>query len=299
MFDRNKNDRCPHVKNTTTLLLVALLLLGCAKKATIRPVAESVHTSLGNPTAARPDTTDANNYLILKKQYALSYNRSLGHANWVSWELDTTWLGEADRRDDFRPDPDLPTGWYRVRPADYTGSGFDRGHLCPSASRTASDADNSSTFVMSNMVPQAPQLNREAWARLEAYCRTLASQNYRLFIVAGTYGMGGKGSKGFATKLNGRISVPTRNYKVIVAVKNSGSVEQIDGNTAVIAVDFPNDAELVDNKSWSGFVTTPAEIERAAGVTFFNYLPKEVRNALREARFDPTTSALGMASKER
>lgn len=286
-------------QSTTALLLLALLLAGCTRNASIRPVAESIHTSLGNPTAARPDTADANNYLILKKQYALSYNRSLGHASWVSWELDADWLGEADRRDDFRPDPDLPAGWYRVRPDDYTGSGFDRGHLCPSASRTASEADNSSTFVMSNMVPQAPQLNREAWARLEAYCRTLASQQYRLFIVAGTYGVGGKGSKGFATMLNGRVSVPARNYKVIVAVENSRGVEQIDGNTAVIAVDFPNDADLVDNKSWSNFLTTPAEIERAAGVTFFSYLPTKVRNALREVRFDPTTTTLGMANENR
>ena len=286
-------------KSITTLLLLTLVLAGCTRKAAIRPVAESVHTSLGNPTAARPDTADANNYLILKKQYALSYNRSLGHANWVSWELDAEWLGEADRRDDFRPDPDLPTSWYRVRPDDYTNSGFDRGHLCPSASRTASEVDNSSTFVMSNMVPQAPQLNREAWSRLEAYCRTLTNQQYRLFIVAGTYGIGGKGSKGFATTLNGRVSVPAHNYKIIVAVENSGGVEQIDGNTAVIAVDFPNDADLVDNKSWSNFVTTSAEIERAAGVTFFNYLPETVRDKLREVRFDPTTTTLGISKEER
>ncbi|WP_373515203.1 DNA/RNA non-specific endonuclease [Persicitalea sp.] len=283
----------------TILFLVALLLVGCTKKALIRPVAESVHTSLGNPTEARADTADANNYLILKKQYALSYNRSLGHANWVSWELDADWLGETDRRDDFRPDPDLPMGWYRVRPNDYTGSGFDRGHLCPSASRTASEADNSSTFVMSNMVPQAPQLNREAWARLEAYCRSLADQGYRLFVVAGAYGIGGKGSKGFTTTLNGRVSVPAHYYKVIVAVENSGGVERIDGRTPVIAVDFPNDADLVDNKSWSNFVTTPEEIERAAGVTFFGYLPEAVRNDLREIRFDPTTTTLGMSSEDR
>ena len=288
------------MKNNTSLiwLLMALLLAGCTRPL-IRPVARSVHTSLGNPTAARPDSTEANNYLILKRQYALSYNRSLGHANWVSWELDTAWLGDADRRDDFRPDPDLPTGWYRVRPDDYTGSGFDRGHLCPSASRTASEVDNSSTFVMSNMVPQAPTLNREAWARLEAYCRTLVGQNYRLFVVAGAYGVGGKGSKGFATTLNGRVSVPARNYKVIVAVENSGGIEKIDGNTAVIAVDFPNDNDLVDNKSWSNFVTTPADIERAAGVTFFTYLPDAVRNELRQVRFDPTTSTLGMSGEDR
>ncbi|GHB83511.1 DNA/RNA non-specific endonuclease [Persicitalea jodogahamensis] len=286
-------------KHIIHLLAVALLLVGCARKALVSPVAESIHTSLGNPTAARTDTTDADNYLILKEQFALSYNRSLGHANWVSWELDAEWLGDTDRRDDFRPDPELPAGWYRVRPDDYTGSGFDRGHLCPSASRTTSEADNSSTFVMTNMIPQAPQLNREAWARLEAYCRSLVSQGYRLFVVAGSYGVGGKGSQGYATTIKGRISVPAHNYKVIVAVENSGSVDQIDGNTPVIAVDFPNDADLVDNKSWSNFVTTPGAIEQAAGVTFFNYLPEAVREELRRVRFDPSTTTLGLSDEDR
>ncbi len=282
---------------STTLLLVTLLLPGCTKKALIQPVPKSVHTSLGNPTSARADSAEADNYLIIKEQYALSYNRSLGHANWVSWELNTDWLGETDRQDDFRPDPELPFGWYRVRPDDYRGSGFDRGHLCPSASRTASETDNSSTFVMSNMVPQAPQLNRESWARLEAYCRSLADLNYRLFVVAGSYGVGGKGSQGFATTINGKVSVPAHCYKVIVAVENSGSVDQIDSDTPVIAVDFPNDADLVDNKSWSSFVTTPEEIERAAGVRFFENLPEAVRNGLRAARFDPTTTTLGMSQE--
>ncbi|WP_373511917.1 DNA/RNA non-specific endonuclease [Persicitalea sp.] len=282
------------IRNPITLLLLPFLLTGCVRTTVAPlPVAESLHVSLGNPTSARADTTEADNYLILRDQYALSCNRSLGHANWVSWELSSEWLGDANRQDDFRPDPDLPTGWYRVRPDDYTGSGFDRGHLCPSASRTASESDNSATFLMCNMIPQAPQLNREAWARLEDYCRSLAVKNYRLFIVAGSYGVGGKGSKGFATSINGRVHVPGRNYKVIVAVENSGSAAQIDGETPVIAVDFPNDADLVDNKSWSSFVTTPGDIERAAGVTFFTYLPEEVRNKLREVRFDPTTTTLG------
>jgi endonuclease G len=285
--------------NILSLVFVSLLLVGCSRKSFVPPVAESVHTTLGNPTAARPDTTNADNYLILKTQYALSYNRGLGHANWVSWELDTDWLGNADRRDDFRPDPSLPVGWYKVRPDDYTGSGFDRGHLCPSASRTATEADNSSTFIMSNMIPQAPQLNRGAWARLEDYCRLLARQGYRLYVLAGTYGVGGKGTHGFATTLKGRVSVPARMYKVIVAVENSGSEAQIDGTTPVIAVDFPNDDDLVENKSWSNFVTTPEQIERAAGVSFFNYLPQDVRNVLLRVRYDPTTTTLGISDQDR
>ena len=48
----------------------------------------------------------------------------------------------------------------------YSGSGFDRGHNCPSADRTGSTADNTATFLMTNMMPQAPTNNQQTWAHL-------------------------------------------------------------------------------------------------------------------------------------
>lgn len=77
----------------------------------------------------------------------------MGHANWVAWELTKVDFGTSDRQDDFRPDPYLPAGWYRGKTSDYTGSGFDRGHLCPSADRTFTLEDNSATFLMTNIIP--------------------------------------------------------------------------------------------------------------------------------------------------
>ena len=76
---------------------------------------------------------------MLKPQYALSYSRDRGTPNWVSGHLNKDWLGTADRQDDFRSDPALPEGWYRVTASSYTGSGFDRGHSTPSADRTRSE----------------------------------------------------------------------------------------------------------------------------------------------------------------
>jgi hypothetical protein len=58
------------------------------------------------------------------------------------------------RRSKFAPDPDLPEGFFQVRPNDYRGSGFDRGHMCPSGDRTATKEDNEATFYVTNMVPQ-------------------------------------------------------------------------------------------------------------------------------------------------
>ncbi len=282
------------MKKHLPIIWLAFVAFSCARPATVAPTAspKSIHLSLGNPTGALEDDSEADNFLIIKPQYALSYDKAKGHANWVSWELDAAWLGDSDRQNDFRPDPTLPDDWYRVTPSDYTNSGFDRGHLCPSADRTLDDNDNSATFLMTNMVPQAPQLNRESWARLEAYCRTLAEKNYRLYIIAGTYGTGGEGSKGPKDRLDSGVEVPAHCYKVIVAVANNGTVADIDADTPVIAADFPNVASVVDNKSWNTFLTTPAAIEAAAGVTFFTNLPDAIRTRLREEKFDPTDTSL-------
>ena len=78
----------------------------------------------------------------------------------MSWHSSSAWLGSAARQDDFQTDADLPSGWYQVKATDYSGSGFDHGHNYPSADRTGSVPDNSATFLMSNMMPQAPNNNQ-------------------------------------------------------------------------------------------------------------------------------------------
>jgi endonuclease G len=82
----------------------------------------------------------------------------------------------SDRQDNFRPDDALPAAWYKVRPNDYTGSGYDRGHIAPSADRTRNEADNSATFLMSNMMPQVPELNRGVWGDLESIVASWCSR---------------------------------------------------------------------------------------------------------------------------
>ena len=112
---------------------------------------------------------------MVKKYFALSYNNSKGTPNWVSWRLTADDIGSAPRVA-FYPDEDLPTGFVRITPKDYTGSGFDRGHMCNHSDRSATPDSSHATFVMSNMVPQSPYVNQKAWDQLEAYCRQLAQQ---------------------------------------------------------------------------------------------------------------------------
>jgi endonuclease G len=139
-----------------------IALLGCSPAQTqvptpttekplqtpIVPTSISPHLMLGNPSSATPTKLTPDNYLMVKNQYALSYNNSKGTANWVAWQLNKSWLGDAERQNNFRPDSTLPAGWVRITPSAYTGSGYDKGHIAPSGDRTKTVEDNSSTFLM-------------------------------------------------------------------------------------------------------------------------------------------------------
>lgn len=275
---------------------VASIVVGCMPKL-VTVTQQSPHLALGNPSNAQANPSFYDNYLLAKPQYALSYNRSKGHANWVAWEVSAAWLGSIDRQNDFRPDDSLPQGWPKISPNDYTNSGFDRGHLCPSADRTQSAADNSSTFLMTNMIPQAPELNREAWAYLEEFCRELVYKGYKLYITTGAYGTGGEGSKGNATKLGNAVSVPARLYKIIVIVPANASTNNINNETPIIAVDFPNKNSTVKNTGWIRYITTVNELEQKTGMDFFSNLPYSTQNVLQQVRFDYRNTSLNVDTK--
>ncbi|MBC7922296.1 MAG: DNA/RNA non-specific endonuclease [Ferruginibacter sp.] len=238
------------------------------------------YLTLGNPSNATSDPGNAENYLMVKPQYALSYNRTKGIPNWVSWYVDATWLGTIDRQNDFRPDQNLPAGWPRVTPGDYTGAGFDRGHLCPSADRQNAEENNSATFLMTNIVPQSPDNNQGPWAKLEAYCRRLAEKDVELYIVAGQYGKGGTGSNGLRGDLKGKVTVPAHTWKVVVILPTGeGDLARINPGTRVIAIDIPNGQGIKDNY-WTDYLTSVDAIEKATGYDLLSTVPKATQDAL-------------------
>ena len=228
---------------------------------------------LGNASGA---ATDANNFLLEKPQYTLSYNHRNGGPNWVAWHTDESNLGDAKRKDRFHPDPDLPRDW-QILPTDYKNSGYDRGHVCPSGDRTNSPEDNDTTFCMSNMMPQTPELNRNVWASLEDYLRDQVKAGNEVYEVAGPAGNAG-------TIAGGAVVVPKYCWKVaLVMPVGTSDANRITAQTRVISVAMPNVADKrLETADWRSYVTTPRKIEDATHLDLFSGLSPQVKRALEQ-----------------
>ena len=264
-------------------LALALMTLGsCDPEAPVAPTNNrEENLGTGNPSNATTDVANETNYLIKKPQYTLSYNRTKETANWVAWHLSSDWKGAAVRQDVFKSDPDLPIGWYRVTTTNYTGTGFDRGHICPSDDRDGTQADNDATFYMTNMMPQSPNLNRITWERLEAYCRTLVTQGNECYIIAGPEGQGGEGTNGtFGTLDNGHVVIPAQCWKVVIVLPvGINDLTRANNTTRVIAVLMPN-RQNVTAHSWDYYRVSVRTIEQLTGFNFFIKLPQTLQDAL-------------------
>ena len=253
-------------------VFLLISIAGCQLLLT-QPV--SSHLTMGNPSNAGENP---NNYLMIKPQYALSYNRERGTANWVAWQLNQSWLGNIERQNDFRPDDSLPSNWYRVKPSDYSRSGYDRGHIVPSADRTAKIQDNSATFLMTNIIPQTAENNRGAWRELEEYCRSLIRQGKELYIIAGVDGNSRKIGK------NKQVTAPQFTWKVIVVLdKPAQGIAGISQNTRVIAVNVTNRQNTSDD--WKRYLVSVDELEAKTGYNFLSRVPESIQQVI-ESRVD-------------
>ena len=253
------------------------------------PPADGDNSNLlfGNPSGATNSITMSENYLIDMKYYTESYSSSRGTPNWVSWHTDASNIGSTGRLDNFASFLDLPSNYYQVQSNSYSGSGFDRGHNCPSGDRTSSTEANSSTFLMPNMIPQAPNNNQKAWASLESYLRAEVQKGFEVYIIMGSYGKGGTGSIGFAETINGgKIVVPKRVWKVAVILPiGNNDLARVTSDTRVLAIDTPNENNI--SSDWKSFITTIDAVEKSTSYDLLSKLPTAIQKALQAKVFVP------------
>lgn len=209
--------------------------------------------------------TDRPEIIIKHSGYTLSYNTQHNTPNWVTWMLTKSHInGKEPRSNQFLPDHYVPLS-FRVLPSDYTGGGYDRGHLYPAADASWSPTSMKESFYMSNMCPQDPALNRRYWKELESKCRTWVLTEDTLYIVCGPIYSGNSKTIGKTHK----VTVPTGFFKVILSLRK--------GHAKAIGFLYDNTSI---KQSLSSTTMSVDAIELLTGIAFFYTLEDSLENNL-------------------
>ena len=249
-------------------------------------------TEFGTPADA--DASD--DHLIVREQYTSSYSRIRNTANWVAWASTAeNFVTGAQRCDCFTMDPELPASFPRYTTNAYTNSaeiaGFsiDRGHLTPSFDRTNGAMDNATTFLFSNVIPQASGNNQGPWEALESAladsARTAGRVIYNVAGVAGSLG---------TLKNEGIVTIPAYVWKVAVILPAGRRLADIDSHDdlEVIAVVMPNVNEI-RNTPWGEFAVTVDSVEALSGYDVLSLLRDDVERAVESNTVPPVAVAGG------
>ena len=245
------------MSNRLYSFLFFILFVSCTKDTTKISAQSPVFQS----TALVPTTNRG--YLIQHTYFILSYSETNRQAEWVAYNLTPASInGSQERTDDFRIDPKVKNN--PVGSNDYSGTGYDRGHLCPAGDMKLNLTSMSESFYMSNMSPQEPSFNRGIWETLESRVRIWAIEKNGVYVVTGPI------LKNICGSIkNGTISVPCSYYKIIF--KDTGS-EKI-----AIALILNNQGSSSSLKS---FATSIDNIESLTGIDFFSGLSDDIENKL-------------------
>lgn len=219
---------------------------------------KSRNTKTENYTVNQPSLVD-DNQIVNHKYFTLSYNDNHEQADWVFYLLTKAMTkGNSGRTNDFRADPDVKL--VTAYTEDYTGTGYDRGHLCPSADVRLEEEGQSETFYMSNMSPQAPAFNRGIWKKLEEQTRKWVNKHDSIYIATGPVLKKGLKKIGKSTK----ISVPEKYYKILYTPKDGGHI---------VAFMLPNNA--CSGHTYTDYIVSVDEIEQVTGIDFFSKINNE------------------------
>lgn len=250
---------------TLALVLLAVLLTRCAVKGrTTASVPRFSTLGLEIPAVADPE------FLVVcdEGRYTLWYDTLYRQAAWTAHTLTRADVvaGNARRQNRFVVCRTARAkNWPCASDSDYTHSGYDRGHLVPSADRLGSQTENDATFRLSNIAPQSPRLNRVVWNNLESEVRRMTARFDTLWIVTGS-----ELKPGLPRIGAGKVGVPERFFKVLLA--KTGDQYQ------AIAFVVPNTEEL--KGSFWAYAVAVDEAEALSGHDFFPTLPDTLENRI-------------------
>ena len=214
------------------------------------------------PAAVHPDIT------LQHTGYTVSFNTQTNCPRWVAWQLTAARAAatRVARADDFRPDTLLPTG-HRAEPSDYRDTNYDRGHMCPAADMKWDPQAMAACFLMSNICPQAPTLNRRWWEHLESACRRWAQNEGELYICCGPIYNDARRRKYIGTHT--KVRVPNAFYKVVLSLR--------PGHEKAIGFLYYN---RDSRQPMANAACTVDSVEAVTGLNFFCLLNDTLQNTL-------------------
>lgn len=186
---------------------------------------------------------------------------------WVSYRLHAVDDPRSGPRPGFRRD--WRTLW-PIAPDSYFGSGYDRGHLAPNYAIAAVHGREAQrqTFLMSNISPQRPDLNRRLWQRLEEVVIDRFVPRFgAVQVIAGPVFP----ARFLDNVFNrvGLVEVPQAFYKIVV----------VPGEQPM-ALAFLMPQTVKGNEPLDRYLVSIDEIEARTGLDFFALLPDGVELAL-------------------
>ncbi|WP_213804230.1 DNA/RNA non-specific endonuclease [Granulicella sp. dw_53] len=224
---------------------------------------------------------------IFRKGYVLEHSSLDKIPLWVCEHVTADQLGpDTNRSNKFKADEDLKGP--HSTPADYARSGYDQGHQAPAANQGKNQELQDETFRMSNMAPQRPTMNRQAWRSLETLTRKWVTDNSEAYEITGPIFYDPKeddrqtadGTITFLTIGKDAVAVPTHFYKIIL-VKDKDT-----GNWKSIAFVMPNIATYKSPYHLEQYIQSIRWIEQHTGLNFMPDLPAQQAQEL-EATASP------------
>ncbi|MDN5733775.1 MAG: DNA/RNA non-specific endonuclease [Psychrobacter sp.] len=154
---------------------------------------------------------DKNTQALCMDGFAVMYSGVSRTPLWSAEHLDRRRLQQAktiDREDSFHEESRLPKSM-RASLSDYSGSGYDRGHLAPNANM-ANRSQQYDSFSLANIAPQSPRNNRYIWRNIESATRYLTQQYGEVYTITGVAFTGKK-----TKQLAERVLVPSHFFKAV------------------------------------------------------------------------------------
>ena len=198
--------------------------------------------------------------LLRRVGYVVSYNPETHIPNWVAWQLTEAHTTGPYKRKGIEFQEDNEAEGVKVNTFDYSRSGYDRGHMCPSGDNKWDKTAQEQSFLMTNICPQDHNLNVGDWNEMENQCRKWAKQYGQIYIGAGPILYRQK----HKTIGTARVVVPEAFFKVVLCMA---------GTPKAIGFIYKN---VGGNRPKDYYVNTIDEVERITGIDFFSALPDDI-----------------------